>query len=301
MRVCNFLMVVSLFTRVSIAEDQKPREYPGLHNVITVTAKLLSGSCPEGEAGFKSLHDLGVKTIISVDGAKPDVELARKAGLRYVHIPIGYDGVPREKALQLAKAVDTLPGLVYLHCHHGKHRSPAAAAAVRRCLDGSCTAEVALGLLKLAGTDPNYKGLYADATAMKPATAEELAKASSEFPAIAAVGDLAKRMVEVDERCDRLKAIRKAGWVTPPGQADLEPAHEALLLREALQEAARLPASAKKASGYRKLLDEAIIQVREIEEELRRSPRDGVKLERSFKALSTGCVQCHQRYRDTRE
>jgi hypothetical protein len=32
-----------------------------------------------------------VKTIVSVDGGKPDVETARKHGIRYVHLPIGYD------------------------------------------------------------------------------------------------------------------------------------------------------------------------------------------------------------------
>jgi protein tyrosine phosphatase (PTP) superfamily phosphohydrolase (DUF442 family) len=101
----------------------------GLHNVFPITDKFYSGSCPEGEAGFGSLRALGVRTVISVDGARPDVELARKHGLRYVHLPIGYDGVPRQQALRIARAVRDLPGPVYLHCHHGKHRGPVTASA----------------------------------------------------------------------------------------------------------------------------------------------------------------------------
>lgn len=106
---------------------------PGLHNVFRITDKLLSGSVPEGDLGFQTLQKLGVKTIITVDGAKPDVERAKKFSMRYVHLPIGYDGVPADQGLRLAKAVRDLPGLIYMHCHHGKHRSPAAAVVVKLC------------------------------------------------------------------------------------------------------------------------------------------------------------------------
>ena len=57
---------------------------------------------------------LGVKTVISVDGAKPDVDLAKKHGMRYVHLPHGYDGVPDDRAKELAKAVRR-PGRPDLH------------------------------------------------------------------------------------------------------------------------------------------------------------------------------------------
>jgi hypothetical protein len=77
---------------------------PGLYNVLRITNKLLSGSVPEGDVGFQTLQKLGVKTIITVDGAKPAVERAKKFGMRYVHLPIGYDGVPAEQGLRLAKA-----------------------------------------------------------------------------------------------------------------------------------------------------------------------------------------------------
>ncbi len=69
-------------------------EARGLHNVHRVSERLFSGSSPEGDEGFRSVRDLGIRTIITVDGAKPDVDRARRHGLRYVHLPIGYDGVP---------------------------------------------------------------------------------------------------------------------------------------------------------------------------------------------------------------
>src|SRR5438067_12591502 len=66
--------------------------FPGLQNVCHLAEKLYSGSAPEGDAGFESLQKLGVKTVLSGDGARPDVERARKHGVRYVERPFGYDG-----------------------------------------------------------------------------------------------------------------------------------------------------------------------------------------------------------------
>src|SRR5262245_58106552 len=114
-----------------IADDRpyQPTKVAAAHlpNAYQIHAKVISGGLPEGDTAFQELADLGVKTIISVDGATPDIETAKKHGLRYVHLPHGYDGIPRSRANELAKAVRDLPGPIYIHCHHGKHRSPAAA------------------------------------------------------------------------------------------------------------------------------------------------------------------------------
>jgi len=111
-------------------DEHYPVKLNALHlpNAVHVHAKVISGGQPDGEAAFQELHRLGVKTVISVDGAAPDLELAKKYGLRYVHLPHGYDGIPEPRVQELAKAVRDLEGPIYIHCHHGKHRSPAAAA-----------------------------------------------------------------------------------------------------------------------------------------------------------------------------
>src|SRR6516164_7654896 len=56
--------------------NSAPAEVAGLHNVFRISAGLYSGSVPEGDAGFDSLHRLGIRTVISVDGARPDVDRA---------------------------------------------------------------------------------------------------------------------------------------------------------------------------------------------------------------------------------
>src|SRR5262249_40037994 len=57
------------FRRASPDDD-----FPGLATVQRVTDRLYSGGVPEGDKGFESLQRLGICTVISVDGARPDVE-----------------------------------------------------------------------------------------------------------------------------------------------------------------------------------------------------------------------------------
>jgi protein tyrosine phosphatase (PTP) superfamily phosphohydrolase (DUF442 family) len=163
-----------------------PAELPGLHNVFRVDANLYSGSVPEGDVGFASLRALGIRTVITVDGARPDVERARRFGLRYVHLPFGYDGCPIPRALEIIRAVRDLPGPIYLHCHHGKHRSPAAAALVHIALDGASNAE-AVAFMKRAGTALEYVGLYGGAASFRRPTAAQIDGAPTQFPPVAAV------------------------------------------------------------------------------------------------------------------
>ena len=76
---------------------------------------LVSGGVPDGDAGFDALKAMGIRTIITVDGAPPDVARAEARGMRYVHIPITYAQVSPEQTLELARAVRDLPGPTYIH------------------------------------------------------------------------------------------------------------------------------------------------------------------------------------------
>jgi protein tyrosine/serine phosphatase len=59
--------------------------------------------------------------------------------------------ISQERTKELAKADRELAGPIYLHCHHGKHRSPAA--AVVACVTaGLILPHAALPILRTAGT-----------------------------------------------------------------------------------------------------------------------------------------------------
>jgi protein tyrosine phosphatase (PTP) superfamily phosphohydrolase (DUF442 family) len=282
----------------SAPQEPEQIEAKGLHNVYRLSATLYSGSSPDGDEGFASLQQLGVKTVISVDGARPDVEQAHKYGLRYVHLPIGYDGVPEEQGLRIARAVRDLPGPVYVHCHHGKHRGPAAAAVARLCVDESCSIEAALEGMRRAGTDRHYTGLYAAPKELRRPTKEELNRIPADFPEVAKVEGLAQVMVGIDERWERLKEVRLAGWQSPLSHPDVDPAHEALQLVEHYREAGRLPEVKERVEEFQRWLSDAEASAAALERALRQAPVDGPAADKAFGAAGAACSRCHAQYRD---
>ena len=267
-----------------------------LPNPVRVTSGVISGGLPEGEAAFAELKELGIRTVISVDGAKPDVATAEKYGMRYVHLPHGYDGVPEERGKQLAKAVQELPGPVYIHCHHGKHRSPAAAAVA--CLGaGLIDQEQAAQVLQVAGTGENYRGLFQSVEQAHPFDKGALDQVPSDFPAVAKLPAMAEAMIEIEHVHDHLKAIEKAGWKTPADQPALTPDHEGLLLREQFTELLRMPELKDRSEGFAKLAQEAETLSRTLEQGLK-SSIDPAAASKLFLALSNNCKTCHQQFRD---
>jgi protein tyrosine phosphatase (PTP) superfamily phosphohydrolase (DUF442 family) len=276
--------------------DLQPVDARGLHNVYRVTDQLYSGSSPDDDAGFASLVKLGVRTIISVDGMAPDVAAAKRHALTYVHAPVGYDGIPRDKLLIIAKAARDLPGPVYVHCHHGMHRGPAAVAAIQLCNDPAWTPERAEAWMKTAGTDPRYTGLTGLPRALTKPSAAELAVPAS-FPEVAPVADLTRRMVEIDATWDRLKLAKSAKWAAPPGHADIDPPHEALQLVEHLREAARLEA-VKVDSPLARQFADAERAAADLEAALR--AKDARRAADAFAASASHCQTCHTSHRDLR-
>jgi protein tyrosine phosphatase (PTP) superfamily phosphohydrolase (DUF442 family) len=283
------------------AEDRaavRPIEAPGLHNAFRVSDRVYSGSSPDGDAGFAELERLGVKTVISVDGMRPDVEAARRHGLRYVHLPVGYDGIPPDKVLALAKAARDLPGPIYVHCHHGQHRGPAAVAAILLCTNPAWDAATAEAWLKTAGTDPRYTGLVGLPRSLARPTLEELARAPADFPEVSQIPDLARVMVGVDATWDRLKLVKAAGWATPKDHPDVDPPHEAVQLAEHFREAARLDDAKRRGPEFVKLLGDAATAAAELEGALRAQPADPDRAGRAFAKPAAACAACHDRFRD---
>jgi protein tyrosine phosphatase (PTP) superfamily phosphohydrolase (DUF442 family)/cytochrome c556 len=258
---------------------------------------LISGAQPEGEQGFKDLKALGVKTIVSVDGAKPDVETARKYGLRYVHLPITYSTVTDDEGKRIGKALSELEGPIYLHCHHGKHRS-AAAVAVACVMNGTLKPEQAESVLKTFGTGENYLGLWKAAREAKRLKDDELSQVKVDYVEQAEIPALADRMVKVDECWDNLKAVQKAGWKAPASHPDLDPAHEALQLQEHLREAARTDEVAARSEEFKRLLADGESHADALRATLAKQPVDPELAKTAFTAMANSCTACHKSYRD---
>jgi hypothetical protein len=277
-------------------------EAPGLHNLFAVGTNVFSGSTPESDAAFAALAKLGVKTIVSVDGAKPDVDLARKHGLRYVHLPHGYDGISTNLQLQLAKAGETLPGPFYVHCHHGKHRGPTAVAVM--CMaNGGWTASQVESWMHAAGTASNYAGLFETIRRFQKPAPAQLEKIAANFPETAQVSGLVDSMVKIDERWEHLQAVRQAGYAAPKNHPDLKPANEAVILWELYREAQRLAESTEHGIDFVARLKAAETEAKEAERLLRAfasapGAETRAQLDKIFDAMKQSCAACHKQYRD---
>ena len=275
---------------------EKPADFPGVHNVVTYAPGLYSGSLPEGDAGFETLQGLGIRTIISVDGALPDVAMAKAHGMRYVHLPIGYNGMGEQRTLEIAKAIKDLPGPVFVHCHHGKHRSAGATGAAAVTL-GLMTNDQAIARMKVSGTAPNYTGLYECAQVANSANATKLDALPKYFPERSKPSTFVKTMVEVDELNDQLKAIEKAGWTTPKDHADLVPVAVAGTLADHFRFAAESPSSMDKAGEFADWLRADSELITKIEDGLSNG-MPAADLSAHMKKLQQSCKDCHGKYRD---
>jgi protein tyrosine phosphatase (PTP) superfamily phosphohydrolase (DUF442 family) len=279
---------------------------PNLENVYQVHPKVISGGEPHGEQGFASLARLGVKTVISVDGAKPDIDRAKRHGMRYVHLPHSYDGVPERRAMELAKAVRDLEGPVYIHCHHGKHRSPAAATVA--CVGaGLIGAGDALAILTAAGTSKNYRGLYKSAEQARRLDDALLDALDVEFREAVEIPPLADAMVALERTHDHVKQMAAAGWRPVHEHPDLDPAHEALLLREHYTELLRTDEVQQRPAEFHEQMRSGETVARSLEATLarlkeQRYPGGKIKLHKSadgaLTAINRNCAACHQKFRD---
>lgn len=267
-----------------------PRTSGELENVWQVSPRIISGSEPVGEAALGELVRWQVSTVVSVDGQSPNIELAKKFGLRYVHIPIGYGGIPPAACATLTRVARETEGTIYVHCHHGKHRGPAAAALLCRADDGRTGTE-ALQILLRAGTSKEYAGLWRDVErfSVLPPDAE-LPVLVERFP----VPALASVMAEIARSFERLERSFPAGGARPPLEASELGRIEAIQLGELFAESARgmapgelrteLEAAAQRAKDIHRILGKSFVV-------------GGVR--RQVAELHQACVRCHEHTRDT--
>ncbi|HAW28882.1 MAG TPA: hypothetical protein DCY03_12310 [Planctomycetaceae bacterium] len=259
---------------------------PGLDNVFQIDRQFYSGSGPHGEQSFQELKKLGIKTIVSVDGTTPDLVHARKAGMKYIHIPIGYDGVSEDAGLAFARVARDLNGPVYIHCHHGKHRGPTAAAVVGLCR-GSLDQNSALQFLTQAGTSKDYSGLWNDVKTFKVPEANTILP---ELVETAKVPPMVTAMTLISHNFELAGKLQQS----KPGDQK-ERLRVLVLLREELHETAR-KYSDDYDEMFKQWLTESEAQVKELEAAVQQGNQQAFST--GMKKLKSQCKRCHKAYRD---
>jgi hypothetical protein len=184
---------------------------------------------------------------------------------------------------------------VYVHCHHGKHRGPAAAALLRMTRDGITNEEAVQGL-ETSETSPKYKGLFRDVRAFRAPSAESLAQVGA-LPSRVMPAGLRAVMVDVSQRFEALKLSRAADWKKPADHPDVDPPHEARMLWELYRELSRTDTAAREKGdaflATLKTSEEAAIA---LEEALRAGDAKAAGVH--FLEVQNLCSRCHETHRD---
>jgi protein tyrosine phosphatase (PTP) superfamily phosphohydrolase (DUF442 family) len=290
-------------------DESPPQELPGLHNVYRLSGQIISGSEPQGIDAFAQLADMGVKTILSVDGKRPDADTAAQHGLRYVHIPIQYKGIADDELAAITKTFRELEGPFYVHCFHGRHRGPAAAAVGRVVVDGASRQTALAEMRQWCGTAEEYEGLYATVASAPLPDADATATLAFDFPVAHTLEGVRGVMIPVPRAHDNLKALAKRGWATDPEHPDVDPLNEAEILAELFDALQAQPDSGDKPDDYQAYMQDARSATDQLVEALR-SGRDGLsphdtlegepreRADAAMAGIKTSCKSCHAGYRD---
>lgn len=268
---------------------------PGIENLMEVAPGLLCGGQPADEEAFAALRKRGVRVVISVDAVPPHHEWATQQGMRYVHLPIGYDGIPPQSQADLAAAMRMAgDDVVYVHCHHGRHRGPAA-AAYAGIVSGKLSQAAGLQLLSLAGTKPEYVGLWDAVRKFETPTFPPRA-----LTAQAEVEPLAASMVRIAQQWESLggEAIVKAPvdtkYSAPLSGGFTAPRRVAVvLLAEEFRELARQKSGPD--VGFQLIMQQAADHAQILSQAM--TSRDLPAVQSAAQRVSETCAQCHASYR----
>jgi hypothetical protein len=116
-----------------------------------------------------------------------------------------------------------------------------------------------------------------------------------EFREAAPIPPLAEAMVGLDEALERLDRCARAGWKHP----DLNPAHEALKVREICVEIMRTEEFPRRPEQFRNWMESTRAAGQALEEHLRGPSMDPA--DRALGMLKRTCVDCHKPYRNARQ
>ena len=283
--------------------DFPPLDFPDLHNVYRLSEQIVSGGEPLSEDGFQRLQDMGIRTILSVDGKAPDAEAARRHGMRYVHVPIQYKGITKGELLRIAKTFRELEGPFYVHCFHGRHRGPAAAAVGRLVLDGESREQAIAEMRQWCGTSSKYEGLYRTVAAAEIPTEAETEGLAWSFEERAAIQGTRHAMVEMARSFERLEALAARDWQADPRHPDIDPGNEAEILTGLFQQSLESAAAEERSAAYQTVLEEALERSRALQALLDGAAYPGQEsedgaAEAALHALDQACNDCHATFRN---
>jgi protein tyrosine/serine phosphatase len=109
---------------------------PGLSNLHKVSDDLYRGAQPTAE-GFKSLKEMGIKTVVNLRSFHSDTDEMEGLAFDYVDIPVKAWHAEDEDVVRFLKIVtDKTKAPVFVHCEYGADRTGMMVAIYRIAVQG---------------------------------------------------------------------------------------------------------------------------------------------------------------------
>jgi protein tyrosine/serine phosphatase len=111
---------------------------PGLPNLHKIIDNIYRGAQPS-DAGFKTLKEMGIKTIINLRAFHSDKDEMRKAEVTFNYVSISFkawhpENSDVEKFLETVTNKNNYP--IFFHCQHGADRTGMMCAVYRIVVQG---------------------------------------------------------------------------------------------------------------------------------------------------------------------
>jgi hypothetical protein len=278
-------------------DEELPASFLGLHQVVAFQPDIISGAKPIGIEGFDSLAKLEVKTIVCVDGVPPDFKTAEEFGMKTVHIPLKYEAPSPKQILDLATAVSRgrERGVVYIHCHQGKHRSAAAAAIVSVAF-GDLTIPEAKEQMRVSQTSVVYQGLWDAVERTEMLNVDDVLQNNTVFPSSVEPKGITSQMIWIDDALDNLHRLQRSEWSAPSNHPDLVGAAEVGMIVDTFRLIQLSTEANRFSNDFETLLVNAMHQASSLEEALvQELPKNELNI--YLKRVEQSCINCHATHR----
>lgn len=272
-------------------------ELPGIENAWRLTEQIYAGSAPPSPPAMRALHDLGVRTLISIDLQPPAHWTAVEHSLTYAHVPMRHGRLTPGDYLRLLRVVSYMEGAYYIHGAPGEQRVFAPAAMSTHVAELRTAARM-LYFLDTVGLPLEETGLwYAAASPLAYTKLDQARLLPAHFPAAIAPPPMIWWMRRFDESFAVLRESHRRAWNTPPEEVGTSSVFEA----GAIEGMASRWIDAHPAADAS--LREEMQRLRDAAHALRTALQSGNNstATTAWHNLSTACQQCHTTHRDRGE
>lgn len=103
---------------------------PQVENSYRVSPELYRSGQPD-EAGFRTIEQAGIKSVLNLREYHSDDDEAAGTGLKLLHYPVAAGSVTEQDIINILRILRSAPKPVLVHCWHGSDRTGITVAAYR--------------------------------------------------------------------------------------------------------------------------------------------------------------------------